>query len=346
MGANDITRDDTPPLSVVMSVYNAERFLAEAIESICAQTFDQFEFLILDDGSTDSTAAIVQAYAARDSRIRPIMRENRGLVASLNQLLAEAKAPLVARMDGDDIARPDRFATQLAFLAEHPDHGVVGCWSEDMDEDGGPYLSEMREHPVHNAEFQYNVRHGGPLLCHPSVIYRRDLVLAQGGYHAAFRHCEDFDLWLRLASVTRIANIPQRLIRYRHYLGQVSKRYATEQQVGAAIAYEAWKRRDAGLPDPTEHATSLPPLDQLDAFFGEQGVGSRVRAAVTGGILHSPASLRDEGFDILLRHVDDGGSRKGLWRTVLRLAKLGEPVRALRLLAALVAALLASVART
>ena len=346
MAASDKTMTDSGPLSVdlsvIMSVYNGERFLAAAIESVLAQTFSRFEFLILDDGSTDGTAAIIQSYAARDHRIRPIIRENRGLVASLNQLLAEARAPLVARMDGDDICRPERFATQLAFLADNPDHGVVGCWSEDMGEDGGPYTSVMREHPVGNAEFQHNVRHGGPLLCHPSVIYRRELVLGQGGYHAAFRHCEDFDLWLRLASVTKIANIPQRMIRYRHYLGQVSKRHATEQQVGAAVAYEAWRRRDAGLPDPTEHATSLPPLEQLDAFFGEPGVARRVREAVTRGILHSPVALRDEGFDIMLRHVREGGTREGLWRTVLRLAKLGEPLRALRLSSALAAALATS----
>jgi hypothetical protein len=138
-----------------------------------------------------------------------------------------------------------------------------------------------------------------------------------------------------LASVTQMANLPQRLIRYRHYLGQVSKRHATEQQVGAAIAYEAWRRRDAGLPDPTEHLTQQPPIDQLDAFFGEPGVAKRVREAVTRGILHSPVALRDEGFDIMLHNVRDGGSRAGLWRTVARLAKLGEPARALRLITAL-----------
>lgn len=326
---------DAPPLSVAMSVYNGERFLAEAIDSILAQTFADFEFLILDDGSTDRTPQIIADYAARDSRIRPIIRENRGLVASLNQLLAEARAPIVARMDGDDIAMPDRFAKQMAFLATHPDHGVVGSWSRDMAEDGGPYVTMGQDHPVTHEEFLHNIRHGGPLLCHPAVMYRRDIVLGQGGYHAAFRHCEDYDLWLRLASVTRLANIPERLIRYRHSSGQVSKRHATEQQVGAAISHEAWRMRDAGRPDPTANATSLPPIDQLDTWFGEEGVARRVRASVTRAIMHSPVALRDEGFDIMLAHVRDGGSQRGLWRTVARLVKLGEPGRALRLLAAL-----------
>ena len=181
------------------------------------------------------------------------------------------------------------------------------------------------------------LRHGGPLLCHPSVMYRRELVLAQGGYHAAFRHCEDLDLWLRMASVTQLANIPERLIHYRHYMGQVSKRHATEQQVGAAIAYEAWRMRDEGKADPTAHVDRLPAIEELDAFFGEEGVARRVRRAVTGGILHSPIALRDQGFEILLRHIKDGGSHEGMWRTVGRLVKLGEPLRALRLSAALAA---------
>ena len=106
----------SPAISVAMSVYNGERFLAEAIESILAQTFGDFEFLIVDDGSRDSSRAIIEAYAAKDQRIRPILRENRGLIASLNQLIRESRAPVVARMDDDDISHPERFAKQMAFL--------------------------------------------------------------------------------------------------------------------------------------------------------------------------------------------------------------------------------------
>jgi hypothetical protein len=164
------------------------------------------------------------------------------------------------------------------------------------------------------------------------------LVLAQGGYHRAFLHCEDLDLWLRLASVTKIANIPERLTRYRHYAGQVSKKYATVQQIGAAIAYEAWHMRESGRPDPTAELDHLPPIDQLDALFGEPGVAQRVRARVTGGIVYSRVAMRDEGFDILLSHVRDGGPKPPMWRTVARLLRFGEPARAARLAAALVLA--------
>jgi glycosyltransferase involved in cell wall biosynthesis len=123
----------TPAISVAMSVYNGERFLAEAIESVLGQTFADLEFLIVDDGSTDGSRAMIEAYAAKDARIRPILRENRGLIASLNQMLDEARAPLVARMDADDVCLPERLAQQVAFLDAHPDYGVLGCWTVDID---------------------------------------------------------------------------------------------------------------------------------------------------------------------------------------------------------------------
>lgn len=321
-----------------MSVYNGERFLAEAIDSVLAQTFSEFEFLILDDGSTDATSVILLAQAARDSRIRPIIRENRGLVVSLNQLLGEARGPLVARMDADDICHPERFARQVAFLAANPDYGVVGCRTDDIDENGAPWPLNAAPHPLGHEDFLQAIEIGAPLLCHPAVMYRREVVLAVGGYHAAFQHCEDLDLWLRLASVTRLGNLPERLIRYRHYAGQVSSRHATRQQIGAAVARLAYAERQAGRPDPTEHLETLPPVDELDTLFGRAGVARQVRARVAHGLLYSQAGLRDEGFDLILRHLGEGGTRDGMWRTVARLLRYGEPVRAARLAAALATA--------
>lgn len=323
----------SPAISVAMSVYNGERFLAPAIESVLAQTFSDFEFLILDDGSGDGTRAIIESFAARDSRIRPIIRENRGLIASLNQLLAESRAPLVARMDADDVCLPTRFARQIAWLAEHADYGVVGSWCDDIDENDQPWggLCNSPRHPANHEDFLIAIDKGWALLCHPAVMFRRDLVLSVGGYHAAFKHCEDMDLWLRLASVTKLASIPEQLIRYRHYSDQVSSRHATEQQIGAAVARLAFAERQAGRSDPTENLERLPAIDDLDALFGRAGVAREVRAKVAPGLLYSKAGLRDHGFDLVLRYLGEGGEHQGMWRTVARLLSFGEPARAVKL---------------
>lgn len=325
----------TPAISVAMSVYNGERFLAPAIESVLAQDFTDFEFLILDDGSTDRSAEIIRHYADKDARIRPTLRENRGLVASLNEMIGQARAPIIARMDADDICRSDRFSRQIGFLTANPDYGVVGSWTEDIDEDNNPYHLAGKEHPETHEAFLVAIENGWPLLCHPAAMFRRDVVRSVGGYHGAFRHCEDYDLWLRLAGVTRLASIPERLLRYRHYDEQVSSRHATEQQIGAAISFLAYRERAEGSPDPTAALDRLPPIDELDNVFGRKGVSRGVRARVAPQLLYSRASLRDDGFELLRRYLHEGGDRRGMWRVVARLLRFGEPVRALRLAATL-----------
>lgn len=317
-----------------MSVYNAERFLDEAIRSIRDQTHTDFEFLILNDGSVDASGAIVDRHAAQDRRIVAIHRENRGLVASLNELLDRARSQIVARMDADDIAHPERLARQLAFLIDHPEYGVIGSWTSDIDENGCPYPLCGPDHPIKHEEFLESVN-GGPLLCHPSATFRLDLVRAVGGYHGAFRHCEDYDLWLRLAGVTRLGSLPERLLQYRHTPEQVSSRHAVEQQTGAAIAYLAFRERQAGRTDPTANLTRLPPIAGLDALFGRAGMAEEVRARVAPNLLYSKAALSSDGYGLLLDHVREGGRTRGLWRTVARLAKLGHPARAARLAATL-----------
>ena len=326
-----------PAISVAMSVYNGERFLAEAIESILAQTFGDFEFLVLDDGSRDSTPDILADFAARDSRVRPIIRENRGLIASLNQLIAESRAPIIARMDDDDISSPERFALQHAFLEQNPGYGVVGSWSQDIDQEGNRITVSGCDHPVTHAEMLAAIERGGQLICHPSAMYRREVVQSVGGYHAAFRHCEDLDLWLRLASVTRLGNLTERLVQYRRSPDQVSCRHATEQQIGTVVAYLAYAERKAGRPDPTADLEELPPIDDLDALFGRPGVSALVRERAALALRYSPDALRDHGFDLLMRHLREGGRRDGMWRTVVRLLRFGEPARALKLAATLAA---------
>ncbi len=319
-----------PRISVAMSVYNSEQYLALAIESVLAQTFTDFEFLILNDGSSDGSRDIIDDYAARDSRIRAIHRENKGLVISLNQLLDEARAPLIARMDGDDICLPERFEKQIAFIDANPDYGVVGTWTSDIDENGDAYLIRGKDHPTSYEAFVEGIGNG-PMLCHPSVLMRRDIVQSVGGYHGAFKHCEDFDLWLRLASVTKLCSLPERLVQYRHWPDQVSTKHVYVQQIGAAISYLAYKERAAGRVDPTAHLEHLPPIEELDILFGRIDVAKEVRARVVPSLLYSPVALRSNGLDFILDHIREGGTKTGLWRTIARLARIGEPARAIRL---------------
>lgn len=318
-----------PALSVALSVYNGASHLGLAIESITRQTYTDFEFLILNDGSSDASADIINEHAARDRRIRPIHRDNRGLIASLNQLVDESRAPLIARMDADDISLPERFAKQMAFMTANPDYGVVGTWTSDIDEHGDPFHISGADHPTDHDAFIASIEIS--MICHPSVIMRRDLVLSVGGYHNAFTHCEDYDLWLRLASVTKLCSIPERLVQYRHWANQVSSRYAYTQQIGAAVSYLAYLERSAGRADPTASIEALPPVDKLDTLFGRAGFADAVRGRVAPSIIYSQAALKGDGFPLLLDYIHGGGQAPGLWRTVARLMRFGEPTKAAQL---------------
>lgn len=323
-----------PRITVAMSVFNNAPYLTHAIESICAQTFGDFEFLIVDDGSTDDSMAIIARFAASDSRIRPIPQTNAGLIASLNRIIGEARAPLIARMDGDDIALPERFARQIAFLDANPEIGVLGTGCICIDVDGLPHPRRF-ENVVSTEEILKDLKNGPP-LCHPSVMMRRDALRAVGGYHRAYRHCEDYDLWLRLSEAVPMANLPDRLLLYRQSDTQVSYRHAYTQKIGAAVAWQSHIERLAGRSDPTADLAELPPMAALDTLFGRKGVYAEVREKVALGILYTTDALRDEGFELLLEHIRSGGARNGLWRTVARLLTLREPVRAARLAMALI----------
>ena len=322
-----------PAITVAMSVYNNAAWLREAVDSILAQTFADFEFVIVDDGSSDGSGAILDDYAARDPRVRVIHQENRGLVASLNRIVAEARAPLLARMDGDDIALPQRFERQVAFFAARPDYGVVGTSTHDMDEEGR-VIEATDFHPLDHETFVASLDRG-TLLCHSSVMMRTAELRAVGGYRAAFRHCEDYDLWLRLCERTKLCSIRDRLLLYRRSAGQVSSAHAFEQRIGAAIARAAHDERAAGRPDPTEGLTRLPPLEELDEVFGREGVARQVRERAALGLLYSKAAMRDGAFDMLIGHIREAGAPPGQWRTVARLLKWRDPVRAARLAVAL-----------
>jgi hypothetical protein len=323
-----------PSVTIGMSVFNNAPYVKTAVASILSQSFSDFEFLIVDDGSSDGSSSVLAELANRDARIRLLRQANRGLIEALNWIIADARAPLIARMDGDDIAHRERLERQLYFLRSHPEVGVLGTNVEDIDAWGRP-IGARTCYPSDHAILVRDLGCSSP-FCHSSVMMRTGLVRAAGGYRPAFRHCEDYDLWLRLSERTRFSNLPEQLLRYRRSPQQVSNRHALPQRLGSTIAWRAHQERKAGRPDPTEGLTTLPAVAELDALFGS-GAGDDVRATVTLGIVYSPTALRGDGLQLILDHIRSGGVRTGLWRTVGRLLKLCEPRRAAMLAASLIA---------
>lgn len=198
---------------VLMPVYNAGKPLHTAIESVLAQNEPDFEFLIIDDCSRDESADTIRQYAARDARIRAIFQpENRGLAATLNTGLAEARTELVARMDQDDESLPHRLTTQLRFMQCRPEIAVAGSFVYHMSHQ--PRFDRLVTLPTEHDEIVQTLpRHN--CIYHPSVMLRRSKILALGGYRLEFKNTEDLDLWLRAGRVYRLANIPLPLLRYR-----------------------------------------------------------------------------------------------------------------------------------
>ena len=203
---------DAPPVSVVMPVYNSAHVVADAVESILHQTFGDFEFIIVDDGSTDSTEEILREYAALDGRIKLYNQENCGLIASLNRYCRVANGKYIARMDADDISLPARLEKQFRYLEAHSEVGVLGTWIQDVDSNRTPIIEwPVPADPVVVRWFLFF----GNCIAHPSVMMRRELLDRLGYYRPSAIHVEDYDLWIRAAEVTGLANLPEVLVQYR-----------------------------------------------------------------------------------------------------------------------------------
>ena len=228
------TRVDAPAVSVLMPVYNAQRYVAEAIESILAQTFTDFEFLIIDDGSTDGSLPILERYARRDDRIRLISRANTGYLVALNEMLGIARGEFIARMDADDIALPERFERQLCYLADHPECVMVGSRVIIIDPDGSP-LTIMGEALTHEEIDHALMADRGQMVYHPSVMFRARALAGVAPYREEYYTAEDLDLFLRLAEVGRIANLAEPLLKYREHGGKIG-------HVRAALQADAIRR--------------------------------------------------------------------------------------------------------
>lgn len=222
----------SPSISVIMSVYNGERYIAKAVESVLNQTLSDFEFIIIDDGSTDTTSEIIASFT--DSRIVRIHnRENIGLVASLNIGIRASIGEYLVRADADDVCHPERFARQFAFMEQHQDVGVLGTWMEQVDENLQPL--HIYKFPLSHNVIRWKMLFETAMF-HPTVIMRRNVVESAGGYDENFKHIEDTELWSRLVKLTRFSNLGEVLYKRTWHPASVCNVHYQEQfRIGATL---------------------------------------------------------------------------------------------------------------
>ena len=255
-----------PRCSVLMPVYNAERFVSEAVESILNQTYRDFEFVIIDDGSTDRSRRILQDYATLDPRIRLTSRPNTGYLRALNEGLGYCRGEYIARMDADDVSLAERFERQVAFLDAHPECLMVGCALVRIDADGDVLCEEHL--PETHDEIEARLLKPIGAIGHPAVMIRRQSLVEAGGYREEYCGAEDHDLWLRLAERGKLANLSEALLKCRVHLGNFT--FVNEEQgrrAARAALEDACRRRGRPLavevgPLPSPQS----PIDRMRAW--------------------------------------------------------------------------------
>jgi len=227
-----------PEISVIMAVYNGQKFLNESIESILSQTFQDFEFIIIDDGSTDHTPAILNEYAQKSPKIRIIRNDrNIGLALSLNKGIARARGKFIARMDADDISLPYRFAKQIHFLKKHSEIWVLGGNIIHIHSKGKQIKNQTYQSDPVLLRWNMLLGYGG-ILCHPTAMIRRVLFEKYGNYKN-MRTSQDLELWSRLFFVDPfpVTNLRSIILYYRSHVENISVKYESVQKNDAETVH-------------------------------------------------------------------------------------------------------------
>jgi hypothetical protein len=279
--------------------HNAEAFLAPAIRSILEQTFSDFELIIVNDGSHDSSGAIIAGFAATDSRIVSVDQENAGIAETLNRAIALARSPLLARMDADDIALPRRFELQHRAFARRPELAALGSLARVIDEAGriiGASYAPIGQRQIAKAALTYCP------LTHPSVMMRRQPLEHVGRYRTHYEAAEDYDLWLRLLDAGyALDNLNHMLLDYREHVGGTSSSRRARQELCTLLARSASLMRQQGLSDAVleESAVDEAALRRLPPSF--RPCEAQILKAV-----HGPATALDsEQLQQMLRRLTD-----------------------------------------
>lgn len=314
-----------PLISVLLPVYNAEPYIAAALQSILRQNHDRLEVIAIDDGSSDRSLAILERYRRNDRRVFIISRENRGLVASLNEGLAVAQGELVARMDADDFAYPWRLSRQAALFAARPELGFCGSLV-DMLRHGR--ITRGRLDPVLRLELPVLSKFF-TIFMHPTVVYNRRVIAeADLYYDGGYRHAEDFDLFRRLADRYPAAMMAESLLVYRLHPGSVTSRHLSEmRRTHLRIVGENLER--LGL---AEDSTDLRAIGDTVSFDTVARAAAFMRA-LEARIAALPAALRpsfEAGalnlFYFLYQLVNDA-ERPALTHELLTLAAKWKVIR-------------------
>jgi glycosyltransferase involved in cell wall biosynthesis len=241
-----------PYVTVLMSVYNGETWLERSIASVLNQTYSNFEFIIVNDGSQDKTRKIAERYALADSRIRTFHKENTGLADSLNYGLERARGTWVARVDVDDICRPDRLEKQVEAVKRDKELVLIGSGLHIINELN--HVVQTHLYPTHHSALLHRLSHALPFFAHSSAFFNLNIAKSVGGYRIQFLRSQDLDLWLRLAECGEIASIDESLISICKHSKQMSSENSGHlQTVYSHIAMAGYWLRRLGMPCPAEN---------------------------------------------------------------------------------------------
>lgn len=267
-----------PLISVVMPVYNARTYLVHAMASIIEQTHRDWELICVNDGSTDASGDMLEWFAQQDTRIRVVHQANTGIVGALNAGCSLAKAPLICRMDQDDVALPNRLQMQLDHLRRNPACTVVGGAILEMDSDGDPLAISRLAVEHEQIVEQLLTRRTGHF--HPTTMFRAEAFEAVGGYRGQYEWVEDHDLWLRLAQRGQLANLRDVVLCYRQHAQSICwQRSAQQRSLMNELLREAYRVRGEELP---QHL-----IAEGSQVRAAAGPGKWARAAAKGGFLLS-----------------------------------------------------------
>jgi hypothetical protein len=273
-----------------MSVYNGERFLREAVESVRTQTLADFELIAVDDGSTDSSPEILAKLASKDPRIVVHHQTNQGAGVARNCGFNLARARFIAILDADDVAAPTRLERQWRFLADHDAVAVVGGAVMFMDDSSRPFAHW--QYPLTDAEIRRAFDSTTPLL-QSAVMLRKCAFDRVGGYRALFREAEDLDLWLRIAEHYELVNLPDVVVRYRVHAEQATLRHLKLQTLCSVAARLAARERAAARPDPL---SAIERIDQ-ETLLALGATGTEITTALVHATTWLARTMGRAGYE-------------------------------------------------